>query len=185
MNRDAIPNQEAEKYFFHFPDGNASIARLLVRNLIPAAMPGKTADDVITARADYARLDEAASPIRIRLNSTAVRVKHVGDPATAQETEIVYSRRGKVYSVRAGCTVLACWHVVIPYICDELPAEQKAALSDAAKVPIVYTNVAIANWRAFTKLGVQSVYSPGSYHSSFQSGYAGKHRRLSMFEIAR
>ncbi len=166
MNRDAIPDQEAEKYFFHFPDGNSSIARLLVRNLIPAAMPGKTADDVITARADYARLDEAGSPIRIRLNSTAVRVKHVGDPATAKETEIVYSRRGKIYSVRAGRTVLACWHVVIPYICDELPAEQKAALSDAAKVPIVYTNVAIANWKAFTKLGVQSVYAPGSYHSS-------------------
>src|ERR1700692_3435569 len=32
MNRDTIPNEEAEKYFFHFPDGNASIARLLVRN---------------------------------------------------------------------------------------------------------------------------------------------------------
>jgi len=168
MNRDAIPNEEAEKYFFHFPDGNSSIARLLVRSLIPAAMPGKTADDVITARADYARLDEAASPVRIRLNSTAVRVKHVGDPSSAKETEIVYSRRGKIYSVRAGRTVLACWHVVIPYICEELPAEQKAALSDAAKVPLVYTNVALANWKAFTKLGVQSVYAPGSYHSSFQ-----------------
>ena len=41
MNRDAIPNEEAEKYFFHFPDGNASIARLLVRKLIPEAIPGK------------------------------------------------------------------------------------------------------------------------------------------------
>jgi len=45
MNRDAIPNEEAEKYFFHFPDGNSSIARLLVRSLIPAAIPGKTVDD--------------------------------------------------------------------------------------------------------------------------------------------
>jgi len=167
MNRDAIPNEEAEKYFFHFPDGNSSIARLLVRSLIPAAIPGKTVDDLITARADYARLDEAWSPVRIRLNSTAVRVKHVGDATTAKEVEIVYSRRGKIYSVRAGRTVLACWHVVIPYICDELPAEQKEALSDAAKVPIVYTNVAIANWKAFAKLGVQSVYAPGSYHSAY------------------
>src|SRR4029077_8641473 len=28
MNRDAMRNEEAEKYLFHFPDGNASIARL-------------------------------------------------------------------------------------------------------------------------------------------------------------
>src|SRR5436189_2721725 len=85
MNRDAIPNAEAEKYFFHFPDGNASIARLLVRTLIPDAIPGKSSTDVVTAKADYARLDPASSPVRIRLNSTAVRVKHVGDPAKAKE----------------------------------------------------------------------------------------------------
>src|SRR5271167_614872 len=53
MNRDAIPNEEAEKYFFHFPDGNATIARLLVRKLIPEAIPGNSSADVILARADY------------------------------------------------------------------------------------------------------------------------------------
>ena len=47
MNRDAIRNEEADRYFFHFPDGNASIARLLVRSLIPAAIPGTSAADVI------------------------------------------------------------------------------------------------------------------------------------------
>ena len=53
MNRDAIPNEEAEKYFFHFPDGNATIARLLVRKLIPSAISGSTDLDIVTARADY------------------------------------------------------------------------------------------------------------------------------------
>ena len=84
MNRDAIPNDEAEKYFFHFPDGNASIARMLVRKLIPEAISGNTAADVVLARADYAKLDRADSPVRIRLNSTAVRVKHLGDAASAK-----------------------------------------------------------------------------------------------------
>src|SRR5579862_1744117 len=84
MNRDAIPNEEADKYFFHFPDGNASIARLLVRKLVPEAMPGDSLDDIVTAKADYAKLDREASPVRIRLNSTAVRVKHVGDAASAK-----------------------------------------------------------------------------------------------------
>ena len=57
MNRDAIPNEEAERYFFHFPDGNATIARLLVRQLIPQAIPGNSAADVVTAQANYAKLD--------------------------------------------------------------------------------------------------------------------------------
>ena len=166
MNRDAIPNQEAEKYFFHFPDGNASIARLLVRQLIPEAVPGASANDVVLARANYAKLDQEASPVRIRLNSTAVRVKHRGDPAVAKELEIAYARRGKVYTVRAAHCIMACWHVVIPYICQELPAQQKDALSSAAKVPLLYTNVAIRNWTSFQKLGVSSVYAPGGYHAA-------------------
>ena len=165
MNYDAIPNEEAEKFFFHFPDGNASIARLLVRQLIPEAIPGGTLEDLITARADYARLDQASSPVRSRLNSTAVRVRHVGDPASATETEIAYVRHGKVHTVRAGHCIMACWHVVIPYLCQELPQPQRDALASAAKVPIVYTNVAIRNWTAFQILGVRSIYSPGSYHT--------------------
>jgi spermidine dehydrogenase len=167
MNRDAIPNDEAEKYFFHFPDGNASIARLLVRRLIPEAIPGKSAEDVVLARADYSKLDQAASPVRIRLNSTAVRVKHSGDSGTAKEVEVAYSQGGKVYTAKAVHCILACWHVVIPYICEELPEKQKTALSEAAKVPLLYTNVALRNWTAFQKLGASSVYAPGGYHSFF------------------
>lgn len=167
MNRDAIPNEEAERYFFHFPDGNASIARLLVRKLIPNAIPGNNAIDVVTSRADYSKLDRSNSPVRIRLSSTAVRVKHQGDPTTAEQVEVTYAKAGKVYTVRGSRCILACWHMVIPYICTELPDEQKAALASAAKVPLLYTNVALRNWKAFQKLGVSSVYAPGGYHSRF------------------
>ncbi len=165
MNRDAIPNEEAEKYFFHFPDGNASIARLLVRELIPAAIPGDSWTDVVSAKANYAKLDDSGSPVRIRLNSTAVRVRHVGDATTAKEVEIAYARAGKVYTAKAKKTILACWHVVIPYICEELPDKQKKALASAQKVPLLYTNVALRNWTSFQKLAVNSVYAPGMYHT--------------------
>src|SRR6266581_412010 len=168
MNRDAIPNEEADRYFFHFPDGNASIARLLVRKLIHDAIPGQSATDVVSAKANYAKLDESSSPVRIRLNSTAVRVKHIGDSATAKEVEVTYSRLGKLYSVRAPFAVLACWNMVIPYICSELPDKQKQALHSAAKVPLLYTNVALRNWEPFQKLGTNAVYAPGCYHSSFK-----------------
>jgi spermidine dehydrogenase len=165
MNRDAIPNEEAEKYFFHFPDGNASIARLLVRKLIPAAIPGDSSSDIVRAKANYAKLDHADSPVRIRLNSTAVRVKHIGDAASANEVEVTYAREGKVYTTRAKNAILACWHVVIPYICDELPDKQKEALASAQKVPLLYTNVFLRNWTSFQKVGTNSVYAPGMYHT--------------------
>jgi spermidine dehydrogenase len=165
MNRDAIRDEEADKYFFHFPDGNASIARLLVRNLIPAAIPGNSATDVVTAKADYSKLDAAASPVRIRLNSTVVKVSHKGDPASAKEVEVSYFTEGKLKTVRAANCVLACWHVVIPYIAQELPDAQKEALASAQKVPLLYSNVLIRNWSAFQKLGVRSIYAPGMYHT--------------------
>jgi len=165
MNRDAIPNEEAEKYFFHFPDGNATIARLLVRKLIPDALAGSGMAGVILAKANYAKLDQSSSPVRIRLNSTAVRVKHLGDAASAKEVEVTYARGGKVYTARAKNSVLACWHVVIPYICEELPDPQKEALASAQKVPLLYTNVALSNWTSFQKIGANSIYAPSMYHS--------------------
>jgi len=165
MNRDCIPNAEAEKYFFHFPDGNATIARLLVRKLIPQALPGHSLTDLIEARTRYSRLDEARSPVRIRLNSTVVRVRHEGDPQTASQVEVVYVKGGKLFRVRAGQCVLACWNMVIPYICTELPARQREALAWEPKVPIVYTNVVIRDWTSWKKLGINSVYAPGSYHT--------------------
>jgi len=101
----------------------------------------------------------------IRLNSTAVRVKHLGDPASAKEVEVAYARGGKVYTAKAKNAILACWHVVIPYICEGLPDKQKEALSSAQKVPLLYTNVAIHNWKSFLKVGSNSIYAPGMYHT--------------------
>ena len=152
---------------FHYPDGNASVARLLVRDLIPSAMPGRDAKDIVTARADYAQLDRPGAPVRIRLNSIVVRARNVGDPATAREVEIAYTRGGKVYRVRAKQCVMASWNMMIPYICPELPQRQKEALHKLIKTPLVYVSVALRNWTAFQKLGIQHVYAPGSYCSSF------------------
>jgi spermidine dehydrogenase len=165
MNRDTIRSEEADKYFFHFPDGNASIARLLVRKLNPEAMPGSSATDVVLTKAEYAKLDALSAPVRIRLNSTVVKVKHNGNPATAKEVEITYATGNTLRTVRAANCILACWHVVIPYIAEELPAKQKEALASAQKVPLLYTNVLLRDWTSFQKLGVNSVYCPSQYHT--------------------
>lgn len=155
-----------EEYHFHFPDGNASIARMLVRSLVPGTAGGSTAEDIVTAMVDYSRLDHKDSPIRIRLNSTAVLARHVGHSASAKQVEVVYGREQKAYRVRGKGVVLACWNMVIPYLCPDLPGEQKEALHYGVKVPLVYTVVGVRNWTAFHKLGVRGVACPGMYHSS-------------------
>jgi len=164
QNYDAIRSPEAEDYYFHFPDGNASVARLLVRRLVPDALAGSTAADVVTTRADYAKLDTPNGSVRIRLSSPVMRVRHVSTGAS--NVEVTYSQDGTLKSVTARSVVLACWHSVIPSICPELPAPQKAALDFAIKVPLVYTNVFIRSWAAFQKLGVQRISTPGLWHTS-------------------
>jgi spermidine dehydrogenase len=159
------PQEKEEPYIFHFPDGNASVARLLVRSLLPSAVPGATMDDVVTARADYSQLDRAENPIRLRLNSTVVNVQHSGAPDARKEVLITYTRGGKPYSAKGNYCILACYNVMIPYICPELPDPQKEALSYLVKAPLVYTHVALRNWTALSNLGVHQIVSPGSYHT--------------------
>ncbi|MDT8429767.1 MAG: FAD/NAD(P)-binding protein [Pseudomonadales bacterium] len=157
---------EHEESSVYFPDGNATISRLLVRSLIPEALPGNTFEDAISARLDYSRLDRDGSASRIRLNSTVINVVHAGDPETAEHVEVSYVQAGRALKVNAAHCVLACWHTVIPHFCPELSPQQKEALAYGIKAPRVYTNVLLRDSRAFARLGVRSIDAPGSYHSS-------------------
>jgi len=153
-----------EPYEFHFPDGNATIARMLVRKLIPVAAPGHDAEDIVTAKFDYTQLDRADSPVRIRLSGIVVAAQHTGNDAKAKQVDVIYVRGGKLSAVHGKKVIMACWNMMIPYLCPELPEKQKEALRYGVKVPLVYTSVAIRNWKAFEKLGVQNVSCPGMYH---------------------
>jgi spermidine dehydrogenase len=167
--------EKEEPYIFHFPDGNASVARLLMRALIPEAVPGHTMEDVVTARADYSKLDVNSAALRIRLNSTVVHVAHVPTRGAAEmlnrsagaavPVDVVYDRGGRLQRVRGARCVLACYNVMIPYICPDLPAQQKDALSYLVKTPLVYTHVALRNWQPFATLGVRQIVAPGGYHT--------------------
>jgi len=162
-------SEKEEPYIYHFPDGNASIARLLVRALIPSAMPGSSMEDVVGARAVYSKLDAADSPVRIRLNSTVVHVRNAAEQAASQElpseVQIAYMRGGKLHTVTGKNCVLACYNGMIPYICPDVPAEQSKALAYLVKMPLVYTHVALRNWEPFAKLNVHHIVAPGGYHT--------------------
>ncbi len=154
-----------EPYINHFPDGNASVARLLVRDLIPGVAPGSTMEDVVKARFDYARLDTPDSRVRMRLNSTAVRAEHDGSPKAAKRVGVTYVNGGQAYRVWGRSCVLACYNAMIPSLCPELPKPQREALALAIKVPMLYTNVLLRDWKAWKKLGLAAVAAPGSYHA--------------------
>jgi spermidine dehydrogenase len=154
---------DPDPYIFHFPDGNAGVARALVRALIPRALPGSAMTDLVTATVDYSKLDEAGKRVRLRLNSPVVKVKHVGPVGTASAVEVSYVENGKVKTVSAGHVVLACWHRVIPFLTDELAQPQIDALNDQQKVPLIYGTVLIRNWEAFKKLGIAGFEAPSSF----------------------
>ena len=166
MGYTAAGYADGGSYTFHFPDGNASIARLLVRHLIPESLPGAGAEDAVAARLDYSRLDRPSSPVRIRLSSIVVRVRNAGDAQRAGAVEIAYTRGGKVSWVRGRSCVLACYNMMIPFLCPELPEQQKEALRYPVKIPLIYASIALKNWQPFKTLGVSQVHAPGSYFSS-------------------
>jgi spermidine dehydrogenase len=152
---------EEEPYIFHFPDGNAGVARSLVRDLIPQAMPGRTMEDLVTARADYSLLDTPDSDIRIRLNSTVVNTTNTAD---GRYVDVCYVKNGAVYRARARHAVLACYNNIIPNICPEVPEKQVEAIRYASKIPYVVASIAIRNWRAFVDAGCHWIYSPGDVY---------------------
>ncbi len=162
MNLGEVPDteDEDEPYIFHFPDGNASIARLLVRQLIPGSIGGNTMEDVVTARMHYETLDQDDAPVRIRLNSTVVNVTE-----GAGGVDVVYSQGGETFRVTGRAAVLACYHAIIPYICPQLPNPQKQALALQVKVPLLWTSVLLDNWHALKRLGIGSAYSPTGFYS--------------------
>ena len=155
-------HEEEEPYTYHFPDGNASIARLLVHHLVPPVAQGvQGMQDITLARFDYTQLDRANRPHRIRLNSTVVHVRNAGSGV-----ELAYVERGRLRRVTGTHAVLACYHCMIPYIVPELKDDQRAALAQNVKVPLVYVTLAARNWRPWVRLGVASIDNPGGMFSA-------------------
>ena len=143
-----------------FPDGNASVARLLVQKLIPTVAPEVTGPaNIVGARFNYDALDEAGNTTRLRLNSTAVGIRE----NQAGTVEVDYVEYGSAKRVMADHCILACYNGLIPHLCPEMPESQKAGLAYGVKTPFVYANVQVRDGKAFAKAGAtlfQCPYDP-------------------------
>ena len=161
-------NSEKEPYIFHFPDGNATVARLIVRSMIPEAVPGTTMEDVVTARVDYSLLDKVGDPVRIRLNSTVVNVAHTKD---SKAVDVTFDHHGNAHTVRGKKCIMACYNAAIPYLCPELPQKQKDGLKYGVKIPLSYTKVLVSNWKPFAELGLDYVYYTNDFFKQVELDY--------------
>ena len=159
-----------------WPDGNASLVRLIVAKLVPQSAPNATAENVAMTQFDYSALDREKANVRLRLNSTVVGVDNID-----QGVSVTYaSSAGELKQVSARHSVLACYHSVIPHLCPAMSDTQKAALKYQVKVPMILTNVLLRNSQALDKLGVDAVSCPGRLHARlflFKGLHTGGYKR--------
>ena len=167
MGFESVPEYDDDNpYIHHFPDGNAGIARALVKKLIPEVAKGNNAEELVLAKFNYAELDKPRNAVRIRLNSTAVNVRHAGNDKNSGEVLINYINDNQSYRIRAKGVVMACYNMMIPHIVTDLPQEQAAALRLQSKSPLQYTTVGLKNWRAINQIGMGVAMSPGNMHQA-------------------
>jgi spermidine dehydrogenase len=138
-----------------FPDGNSGIARLIVKTLIPDSIAGnRSLENICRNPVDFAALDRPNASARIRLDSTAVWVKHDGDPAKSESVTVAYTRAGKTYRVKARSVVMAGGSWTTRHIVRDLPADRADAYSQFYRSPCMVANVAVRNWRFLYKMGI-------------------------------
>jgi len=165
-----IYNKE-DPNIYHFPDGNASVARALVKKMIPDVAKGNSAEELVLSKFKYAELDKSSNAARIRLNSTVVNVQHAGDPKDSSEVFVDYINDNKSYQVKGKNVVMACYNMMIPHIVQGLPADQEAALRLQSKSPLIYTTVGLRNWKAMKEMEIGMAMSPGNMHQAVFMDY--------------
>ncbi|HEX6496561.1 MAG TPA: NAD(P)-binding protein [Acidobacteriaceae bacterium] len=138
-----------------FPGGNTGVARHIVKALVPASIPGPaTMAGICQSRVNFAALDRAHQPTRIRLRSTVVSIAHEREAAHAPHVDIIYLQGGRFYRVRARSVVLANGNWTINSIVRELPAAYRHAYAQFFRAPCIMANVAVRNWRFLAKMGI-------------------------------
>ncbi|MDH2426605.1 NAD(P)-binding protein [Sphaerisporangium sp. TRM90804] len=141
-----------------FPEGNQALVRMMVARMVPGFAGAASAGEITTTRLDRGALDRAGNRVRVRLSSPVVLVRADGT--------VGYFDGARVRTVRGGAVVMACGHTMIPYLVQDLPAEQKDAMRQAVRMPLVHATVQLRDWRAWHAAGVHRVRFTGAYWAS-------------------
>src|SRR5690606_3659397 len=142
-------------YLAGLPGGNAGVLRHFVKKLIPGAFPGGySMSEIIYGPVQWDALDRPNQPVRMRLSSLVVDVRHDGPPERAKQVFVTYHKDGRLHRVTAKRVVMAGHQHINKYIVKDLPPEHRWAMDQFYRAPMLTLNVALRNWRFMEKLGI-------------------------------
>ncbi len=145
------------------PEGNQALVRMMLGRMV-AGFAGTTAvEGITTTPFDYGVLDRPANRVRVRLSSPVVLVRNDGAPGAATSATVGYFDGDQVSTVRAGAVIMACWTAAVPYVVQDLPAEQKEAMRKAVRMPMVCATAQLRDWHPFREAGVHRARFTGAY----------------------
>ena len=160
--------------FYSFPGGNSTILRHLVKEILPEAITGDNSlTDVGYGDVNFEHLDKPGNPFRIRLDATAVNVRHTGNAGSTEHVAVTYIRDGETYRVRAKAVVMATGGWITRRIVSDMPQPVIEAYRQFHHTPMLTVNVALRNWKFMENLGI----SAARWFNSF-SWYANLRRPM-------
>ena len=133
------------------------MTRLMVKTMIPGAIEGpRTMEAVWKNPLNYGALDQLGQPVRLRLDSTVVRVEHIGEPSKAEFVSVMYSKDGNISRVKAKTVVMAGGGWITKHVVRDLDETRKNSYDQFNYSPYMTVNVAVRNWRFLYNLGISS-----------------------------
>ncbi len=137
------------------PGGNAGVLRHFLKKLIPDALQGGSSlSEILYGAVRWESLDKPNQPVRLRLSSLVVDVRHDGSPQSAKKVFVTYHKDGKLHRVTARQVVMAGHQHLNKRIVRELPPEYVDAMGEFHHAPMLTLNVALRNWKFMEKLGI-------------------------------
>jgi spermidine dehydrogenase len=145
-------------YLASFPGGNTGILRHIVKRIIPGAFgDASTLTEIISNPVNWSVLDRADQPVRMRLSSLVVNVRHDGSPEAARQVNVTYLKDGEMRRITAGRVIMTGQQHMNKRVVTDLPPEHREAMESFMHAPIMTVNVALRNWKFMDKLGVSAV----------------------------
>jgi spermidine dehydrogenase len=152
-----IPTLEKTTGLDMFPGGNSGMIRLIVKTLIPQSIDGPRSMEAVWKNpVDFSALDQVGQPVRIRLDSTAVRVEHIGEPRKSELVSVIYSQGGRLHRVKAKTAIMAGGGWMTKHVVRDLDEKRRNAYDQFYYSPYLVANMAVRNWRFLYKLGISS-----------------------------
>ena len=140
-----------------FPGGNAALARHFVKQFNSDAIEGSDFESILFGKIAFDQLDRDGKPVRMRLDSTAVRVENKSD-----SVRVIYARGGELHQLTAKAVVMASGGWVNRHVIRDLPDAYNRAYDAFTHSPVLVANVALTNWRFLERLGIAAaIWSEG------------------------